>query len=347
MSKFSDLFSSLPRKTLVVVVLVANYLFFFGMPDLHDFYAPPVQFTVPQGLQGKLVVSVSSTVRSSRDSGVFRVSLDDTAKDSIQQKLKWRSHVAFDSTGTSFASCSVRQEQVEGNWKQVGSLFVTDQTGAETEIAEGIWGLPIWSPDGEWIVLTHFETQPPALIKSTTWKIKRDGSSKEKLMLPRGDSAQDFYVDGKWILASKNAEQFYNSGEQKYLYNLADQSRISVPQLKDSGQARFSPDGTQLIYIQLNYQEIRSSICVRSFELNDREVVLGEPRVLYTATNGQADFRCSRDGKNVAIAFNDIRLGNQRKMIESGHLFIVNLADGTKHEINVTHAGWLTVDDFR
>ena len=166
-------------------------------------------------------------------------------------------------------------------------------------------------------------------------------------MLSRGDSAQDFYVDGNWILASQNAEQFYNSGEQKYLYNFADQSRISVPQLKDVSQARFSPDGTQLIYIQLNHQEIRSSICVRSFELNDREIVLGEPRVLYTATNGQVDFRCSHDGKNVAIAFNEVRLGNQRQMIESGHLFIANLADGTKQEINITHAGWITVDDFR
>src|SRR5262249_54295157 len=62
-------------------------------------------------------------------------------------------------------------------------------------------GIPVWSPDGKWIVTSSRAPEvEEKLSPRETWRMNADGSDYVKLPVPETDVVVDWSPDGRWIL---------------------------------------------------------------------------------------------------------------------------------------------------
>jgi|GEM_PF-4402478 dipeptidyl aminopeptidase/acylaminoacyl peptidase len=336
----------------IAVFLLVNYLCFFGLPDFEDYYAKSVEFTVPSGFSGSLVVSVSSKVRPNTESGVFRLKLDGEAKDRIIPKSVGEARIDSSGNLVAYRETTVKSFPTSPPYvpQYTDKLFVMDVKGIETQIAE-TEGTPVWSPDGQWIVCTNIDgpngsdgQRDLSKAKWTTWKYAIDGSTKTELPLPEKCSVQDWSSDGRWFLASK-----YGDPGRDLLIDTADPAKSVVLIFQERPYTtRFSRDGTKIFFICWD-EDRRGIICSRELVSDQKTVALGtETTVVYRGKpdHGINDFSCSPDGQFLAVATLDMR--NQTgKIIERGHLELVKLADASIEALNVTHAAHIISVDWR
>lgn len=180
----------------------------------------------------------------------------------------------------------------------------------------GSCGVPVWSADGASFLLSEGTYDPEGKRWShETFRMKADGTGRERLAIPAEDTVLDWSPDGAWVVtaSSRNAK----IGWQLYLMRPDGTERRQLTEGGNPFYARFSPDGRRLVYTDGPWKLAdRCGIWVMDLDGKDRR------RVLATG-KGNATACWSPDGKRLAVAID----GSGPE--ERGRLEVVDL-DGTR-----------------
>jgi RNA polymerase sigma factor (sigma-70 family) len=332
-------------------VVLANYAYFVGPLEFEKVHATvlpeSLKFSVPAGFHGTLIASVVNNAEQ-WDSGLFKLQLDGQARVVISyqqgdcQRLKRSKDYAYfplnariDPAGKSVALSADRQ------------FHLIDPNGHWTQLAD-VWGVPVWSPDGEWIVCSHSGelsngwggNQP----NKGTWKYAKDGSSKTRLPLSLGKVVWDWSPDGRWFLTS---ELKGSTNELRKVFSLLDTSDYTTSIPLEFGEPvsnpRFSRDGSAI------FHRTGPTIIRRDLISNEQSVSLGNDRtMIYDGGSDLAieDFACSADGKFLALATYDINTLVPGQQVQ-GKLLLVTIADGTSQELQIANSRAVYSVDLR
>ena len=158
--------------------------------------------------------------------------------------------------------------------------------------------MPIWSPDGEQILVSEPITTLPESrtdYRWITWRYQADGSGRARLPLPETGQVLDWSPDGAWLVTC-------SAGMDRLA--LVHSDGTGLRDLAASGVKlfpRFSPDGRHLSYISapdLGNQE--RALWVAETGVEERRLIFKADRV------GFGGPTCwSPDGKRIAAVLYD------------------------------------------
>jgi hypothetical protein len=150
------------------------------------------------------------------------------------------------------------------NYSFSAGIWISDARGKNNQ-GEKIYdkrGVPIWSPDGKYLVGTEQEplfdndndedkdkARTTPAWKDETWRIDADGKNPTRLTIPDTDAVEDWSPDGQWFVTCSDRHPPYGRGYQLYLMKTdgAQERRLTRGGLNCG--ARFSPDGKKIVFI--------------------------------------------------------------------------------------------------
>jgi Tol biopolymer transport system component len=225
-----------------------------------------------------------------------------------------------------------------------GEIWSCDSRGKEGPrrlAAKG--GRPVWSADGTWLVLTaRARGAAGDLRKKETWRINADGSGATTLPIPDTDTVDDVSPDGRWFVTCSDRHPPRGLAYQLYLMRPDGTGQRRLTQGAGlSFDARFSPDGRQLVYVHME-KDIRgvhfSSVHVMDADGgNDREVLREKDQV-------RPDSACwSPDGRRLAVVVVQREAGTSRDLqgwpiLFRDHLEILDADGGNRRRLKLRTA---------
>jgi Tol biopolymer transport system component len=165
-------------------------------------------------------------------------------------------------------------------------------------------GIPVWSPDGNWIVTSSRASgAAEKLSQFETWRMNAEGSDYVKLPVPETDVVVDWSPDGRWLLM----RSFRGIGDNQMRIMHPDGTGLrSLAEGMDYYRdPRYSPDGLSVVF-STNAQE-GSALWIVGVDGKGRRQVSLEPKRYARAC-------WSPDGKWLAIGLLDVHVS------EDGHL---------------------------
>ena len=325
------------RMSIVLLVVIANFCFFFGIPHFDELFQQTIKLGVPDGFSGTIVAAATGKGGAGMHAGMFERKMGDDAWNQISPKFTL--YTRMNPAGTAIAYC-------EGMNDPKQSLCVLDQNRQETKIA-AIRGWPVWSPDGESIVCSDlgYHVNGARLPPKGTWKYAKDGSSQTRLPFRTDDIVWDWSPDGRWFLLSRMKDR-------QQLYFLVDVENVAtmLPLEFDEFviQPRFSRDGKTII-CAARAKDTADTVYARELITSDETVSLGPQKVLiYTLKQDLQleDFAFSANGDYLAMAVIDKRYLLPGK-VARGSLQLVKLETGTPIDLSVSGVAYFSSIDVR
>lgn len=304
------------RKRVIGAVLlaIAAGMIFFGWKQFRE--TPGPEFP------GTLFVAIQTHAGRTVDSGeggVFRVTSDSKKPVPVTEVVP--TNMRVNAQGTTVAYC------------RGGELFVVEGD-AETRLGD-VSGTPLWSPDGQWVICSQSERTPAGALDCTTWKLSKDGSTKEELSIPSTDIAKDWSPDGNWLVTVADRATPPENHFQLYLIDLLGKKQRKLTADGSNSSPRFSPDGKQVLYVsQLNG---RDRLCIADLNAKPKT----SPRVIFGPTDDRIQSCCwSPDGK--WVAFISITQSQDVSLVR-----LIRIADGIDQTVPIDGAKWIMALDWQ
>ena len=140
-----------------------------------------------------------------------------------------------------------------------GAIWTNNLKGTSPGKILDFNGMPIWSPDGRHIVVSHRKLdseedkkKPPEkpVWKVKSWKTDLFGNNRFRLDVPKTDIVNDWSLDGKWFVTGTDRHPPYGRGYQLYLMKPDGTEERRLTQGRGLFFfARFSPDSKKIVYL--------------------------------------------------------------------------------------------------
>lgn len=180
-----------------------------------------------------------------------------------------------------------------------GAIWNCDaQGGNNAGKISSVGSLPVWSPDGQYLVSTSLDKEESAEGKDfwKTVRFRADGTgSVEELRIPSENLVWDWSADGKWLatISTKRPDDARVNSRQIVVMHSDGKEQRQVTRGNDNLYPRFSPDGKRVCYLAVENK-------TRSIRV--AEITTGEETILLQAGEIAPKAACwSPDGKQVAV----------------------------------------------
>jgi Tol biopolymer transport system component len=161
----------------------------------------------------------------------------------------------------------------------------------------------IWSGHGKRLVVTKAEWPNRHHLRAETWRIDADGSNPVRLPIPDTDSVEDWSPDGQWFVTCSDRHPPHGRGYQLYVMKTDGSQQRRLTEGGLNCNARFSPDGRQILYVHQTAREGNSLWAVDADGKNARQILkTAGVVVLHSAF-------WSPDGKQIAVVLLDWNKG--------------------------------------
>jgi hypothetical protein len=184
-----------------------------------------------------------------------------------------------------------------------------------------------WSSDGKQLLVNDGKFEEGKTWEHESWRMTANGMDVTKLTIPETDSVSDWSPDGKWIVTFSDRHPPHGSGYQLYVMRPDGTQQRRLTQGKGLNvNARFSPDGRQVVYV--HSEKATSSIWVVNIDGTAAKKILEEEDLA-----GIAAASWSPDGKRLVVGrFDWERNENGNKFLgaseDHNHRFEIMDADG-------------------
>jgi Tol biopolymer transport system component len=202
------------------------------------------------------------------------------------------------SDGKKLAMVTAKKDRLPGLHVLNGIWTCSTQPGSQATQISDKGGLPVWSPNGQEIVVTV----PAGDSKEggdETWRMNADGSGATRVSLPGTDFIYDWSSEGKWCVASVDSGHpgRFSHPCQLYVMRPDGTQRQNLTKEGRNLFARFSPDGSQIVYLftDPDGKKSRSLRVMNTDGSGDRELVGDAGLVI------PEDACWSPDGKYLAV----------------------------------------------
>jgi beta-lactamase regulating signal transducer with metallopeptidase domain/biopolymer transport protein ExbD len=213
---------------------------------------------------------------------------------------------------------------------QGDGLWIRDLQGNARKTFDSLTSF-CWSHDGQYLLCAR-HLPPDGSMQFETWRVNIDGTPPNKLELGENYWVDDVSPSGEWLVAILGRA----TGRGCDLYVLrpdGSDRRLISPQIGWNLQARYSPDGKQILYTHhggVEGTQTQESLWIVDIQGTNRRAIISDPNV---AVRG-----CwSPDGKQMALAMWDWQRDSAGGI--SGHtnhrIEIVDLKDGSRRRLKI------------
>jgi beta-lactamase regulating signal transducer with metallopeptidase domain/Tol biopolymer transport system component len=179
-------------------------------------------------------------------------------------------------------------------------------------------GIPLWSPDGKELLVSHSEPlkdkKSGSVWKDEAWRVSLGGGEAVKLPIPESDEVDDWSPDGRWVVTVSDRHPPHGSGYQLYVMHLDGSAQRRLTQGRLNCYPRFSPDSRRIVYCRQTRKE--EGIWVVNVDGSDNHCVYRDDSI----SSGGACW--SPDGKHLAAVIHDWEIN------EKGQKFLGNPENG-------------------